>query len=327
MKRTWMAAVTLALAAFGSAQVDPNKVVATVNGEQIKGSEYYHRMEFMPGVKMRFGGQDIQSTPGFFAVAQLIGEKLLYQLAKEKGVLPTAPEIENELQLKLSDDPKFLERAADQGLTEEDIRSQIKHDLTNFKLQTAGINVTDQEVQQNYKKNPLNYTTPKKYHVRIIAVHSDSEALAVDADIRAGKDFAAVAKAKSVDVSKGLGGDIGSVPENYFSSDVRPAIAAAKIGGLTPWLTVYEIGDDGKPTKTIRAKVKYQVVDVTPAKLTPLDKRLTISIRRVLMLKASAGKVDIAKEIDAMRAKSKVTIALPQFQELWQQLNSAANSG
>ena len=85
-----MAAAALCLAAFSNGQVDPNRTIATINGEAIKGLEYYHRMEFLPGVTKRYGGQAIESPPGFLTVVELIGEKLLLQLAKEKGVMPAS---------------------------------------------------------------------------------------------------------------------------------------------------------------------------------------------------------------------------------------------
>ena len=47
--------------------------------------------------------------PGFLTIERLITERLILQLATTKGVSPTAPEIENELKLRLQDDPKMLE--------------------------------------------------------------------------------------------------------------------------------------------------------------------------------------------------------------------------
>ena len=313
MIRTWMAAAALALAALGQAQIDPNKVIATVNGEQITGSEYYHRMEFLQGVTMNIGGQPVESTPGFFTIAQLIGEHLLYQLAKAKGVLPTDQEISDEIQLRLSDDPKFVQDMTDRGLSADDINDIVKKDLTNFKLMTAGITVTDQEVQANYKKNPSDYTDPKMLHVRLIAVRTSTDAAAADADLKAGKNFSDVAKARSIDVTQATGGDLGTVPITYFAPAVQQAIGSVKIGETTDWMPV---GTGGAA-----AQVKYQVVDIAPPKLEPLDKKLMIRIRRLMMINEAQGKVDLQQEISDLRAKSKVTINQPQFQALWQQLN------
>jgi len=311
-----MVLVALALAAVGSAQIDPNKVIATVNGEPITGNEYYHRMEFMPGVVMNIGNHPVESTPGFFAISQLIGEHMLYQLAKQKGCLPTAQEVDDELELKLHDDPKFEQDMLDRGLSDADVKNTIRYDLTKFKLQTFGITVTDQEIQDRYKKNPAEFTRPRQLHVRLIAVKTDADASAVDADLKSGKSFPDVAKTRSIDVTKATGGDIGFVPIDYFSGAVQDAIGGLKVGGTTQWIPV--------GSGTAAAKVKYQVAEITPAKLVPLDKYVMISTRRLMMLQRSQGKVDLQKEIEDMRQKSKVTISLPQFQDLWNQMNSGS---
>lgn len=314
MKRTWMIAAVLILAAVGQAQVDPNKVVATVNGETISGAEYYHHMEFMQGVTMNVGGQNIESTPGFFAIAQLIGERLTYQLAKDKGVLPSKQEVDDELQLRLAKDPKYIQEMADNGISQDDLLDSIKYDLTKFRLQTAGITVTDQEVKKFYAANPAEFTSGKMVKCRIIAVRSDADEAPVDADLHAGKDFSIVAKDKSVDVTKSLGGDVGTVYITYFPQNVQSALNGIKIGNTTDWLDV-----NG-------AKVKYQLVDIVPPKLQPLDKFTMINTRRQLMMQKGMSQDALAKEINEMRAKSKVTINQKQFAELWQQLIGASSS-
>jgi hypothetical protein len=310
-----MIAAALVCAALGQAQSDPNKVIATVNGENITASEYYHHMEFMQGVTMNFGGQNVESTPGFFAIAQLIGQRLTYQLAKEKGVLPSKQEVDDELQSRLSRDPKYIEEMADAGITQTDLLDSIKFDLAKFKLQTAGITVTDQEVKQFYAKNPAEYTTGKMVKCRIIAVKTDADEAPVDSDLQSGKDFSAVAKDKSVDVTRSLGGDIGTVFITFFPQNVQQALNAIKIGNTTDWLDV-----NG-------AKVKYQLADVVPPKLQPLDKFTTMMTRRQLMIQKGMSQDDLAKEINDMKAKSKVTISQKQFADLWQQLNGQSSGG
>ena len=312
-----MAVAALGLAAVGSTQIDPSKTIATVNGEAITGNEYYHRMEFMPGVVMSIGNHPVESTPGFFAISQLISEHLLYQLAKNKGCLPSAQEVNDELELRLHENPKFEQDMLDRGLSESDVKNSIKYDLTKFKLQTFGITVTDQEIQDRYKKNPAEFTRAKQLHVRLIAVKTDAEAAAVDAELKTGKSFADVAKSRSIDVTKASGGDMGTLPIDYFAGQVQTAVGGLKVGGTTAWLPV--------GSGSAAAKVKYQVVEITPAKLVPLDKYVMISTRRLMMVQRSQGKVNLQKEIEDMRAKSKVTITLPQFQDLWNQLNEAGS--
>lgn len=307
-----MAAAALCFAAFSNAQVDPSRVVATVNGEQIKGGEYYHRMEFLPGVTKRYGDQSIESPPGFLTMVELIGEKLVLQLAKEKGVMPNQQEVDDELKLRLGDNPKYVENWAATGQTREDLDNRIRFELAKFKLQTLGITVTDQEVQKYYKENPSVFTSEKAVKVRIIAVDDDTSA--VDADLKAGKDFAAVARDKSMDVTRGVGGDLGTVPISFLPENARNALNSIKIGGTTPWMDVN------------KKKVKYQLVDVLPAKLQPLDSKMMISTRRILMLDRGRDKNHVDEMINAMRAKSKIVISQKEFADLYQQLVSAAAS-
>ena len=303
-----MIAGALLIGALAQAQVDPNRVIASVNGDNILGAEYYHRMEFMPGVTMNIGGQRIESTPGFFALTQLIGEHLTYQLAKEKGCLPSKQEVEDELQIRLTGDPKYIEKMADEGINQDDLMAQIRYDLTKFKIQTQGITITDQEVKNFYKEHPSEFTSEKMVKCRVIAVNTDDQKAAVDSDLKSGKDFSSVAKDKSLDVTRALGGDVGTVPVSYFPTDVQTAIGSIKIGQTTNWLNV-----NGH-------KVKYQLADVVPAKLQPLDKLTMIYTRRRLMLQKGLSDDDLAKQVVDMRAKSKVTISEKQFSDLWQQL-------
>ena len=52
--------------------VDPNRVVLVINGEEIKGAEYYRRMEYLPGVGSQMGASFSDFPPGFLTIQQLI---------------------------------------------------------------------------------------------------------------------------------------------------------------------------------------------------------------------------------------------------------------
>lgn len=104
LNKAIFAGLLLALTGAALAQVDPARVVATVNGVAIKGDEYYHRMEFLPGVGKNMGDGFAEFPPGFLTLEQLITEKLVFQLAKEKGVMPTQADIDAELQYRMSKD-------------------------------------------------------------------------------------------------------------------------------------------------------------------------------------------------------------------------------
>lgn len=296
-----MAAVTGAV----YAQVDPARTVAVINGEEIKGGEYYHRMEYLTGVGMTMSGGYSEFPPGFMTLERLISERLVLQLAKNKGVYPSDPEVENEIKQRIGDDSTFMERWMNGGGTPEDLKYLIRLELAQFKVATAGITVTDQEIDDQYKKNPAMYTTPKKVKISVILVRDDAAMAAVDADLKAKKSFAEVAKARSEDVTKGVGGELGTISTAVLTESLRAAIDKIKIGETTPWLNT----SDGR--------VKFLLQDVVAPTKAPLDDKLRRSIRRRMMIDKGSFKNNIKKEMYDLRMQAKIDIKDKVFAEAY----------
>ena len=208
MKTLATAALALGFMCSAFAQLDPNKTVATVNGEAIKGAEYYRRMEFLPGVSKDMGTGLLEAPPGFLTILQLIGEKLILQLARERNVYPNDAEVKGEIQYRLVDDPNLIKDWIATGQSQTDLESEIRYELARFKLQTAGVNITDQEVEKFYAENPSLFTSPRKYKLWVIAVRDQAAADGVEADLKGGKKFSEVAREKSIDMTKSIGGDL-----------------------------------------------------------------------------------------------------------------------
>lgn len=298
MNRAFLAGVLLALASGVWAQVDPSRVVATINGTEIKGAEYYRRMEFLPGVGKNLGDGFAEFPPGFLTLEQLITEKLVFQLAAKKGVTPTDAEIQDELKYRLSKNPRLLDDWLASGRTRADLEYDVKFDLAQFKILTAGITVTDQEVEQYYKGHQDQYTIPKRVQLKVIVVRSQADANAVDKELSAGKAFADVAKAHSADVTATSGGDYGTVPLSYLSETVRNGIANVPAGQATPWFN----SSDGS------AQFKFLVVKIFPETVQPLDDDVRRQTRQRIMMTKGAVKNDMKKELDAMRASATIDI-------------------
>jgi parvulin-like peptidyl-prolyl isomerase len=304
LKKSFIA-VAVAAAAFATAQVDVNRTVVVINGEEIKGAEYYHRMEFLSGVGKPMSRGVAEFPPGFLTIEQLITERLIFQLAKNKGVYPTEPEVNNELSLRLQDNPKLQEEWINSGRTQEDLRYMIRLELAQFKVSTAGINVTDQEVDAHFKANPNMYSTPKKMKISVILVSDAAAAQKVDAELKAGKAFAEVAKMHSEDVTKSIGGEMGEIATFALSEAVRLALEKTKIGFTTEWLST---GD---------RKVKFLLQNVIPAKRIEMTPKLRRDIRKRLMLDKGRVKNDITKEMIDLRAKANIDIKDKVFAEAY----------
>lgn len=287
------------------AQVDPNRVVVTINGEDVKGAEYYRRMEYLPGVGKRSGDNFAEFPPGFLTIEQLITERLVLQLAKEKGVAPTDAEVQAELQAAVEDNPKILQDWTDSGRTRAELEYEFKYQLAQFKLITQGITITDQQVEQFYKENPTMFTLPKRIKLRVIVVNTEADKLAVEADLKAKKPFSDVAKARSLDLSRSIGGDYGISAYDDLSPAAKDAVNKRGADGVTDWVTS---GNN---------YVKFWVEQVLPEEKIPLDAKTKRRIRKQRMADIGNVKNDIKKMMSDMRARAKIDIKQKEFADAY----------
>lgn len=317
MKLTLTAAMAAFAVTAAFAQVDINRTVVTVNGEDIKGGEYYHRMEYLPGVGKRMGSAYSEFPPGFLTIEQLITEHLVLQLAKEKGIAPTDMEVEAEYRARKDDSPNLDTLWLASGQTMEDLKYQIRLELAKFKIQTFGITITNQEVDKFYKDNPTKFTIPKRFQLRVIVVTAAADKDTVDKALASGTKFADVATQYSIDISKAGGGEYGTVPDTMLSAPVRDAVTATKIGGTTSWIPSQAQGS------TDTSYVKFLVEDVKKEELMPLDDKVRRQTRRQLMVDKGGVKNNIEQEMKAMRAKAKVDIKQAEFRDSYKKFIDA----
>ncbi len=293
--------LSIAAASQAQAQLDPNRTVMIVNGEEIKGAEYYGRLELLPNVGTSINGKFAEAPPGFLALQRLIEERLLMALAKEKGVYPTDAEVQDVIKERIEDDPQYMDKLTALGYTVKDVSYQIIMDLSEFKLTTQGITITDQEVEKFYKDNPTMFLTPKNYKLKVIAVETDGAKALVEAELKKGTLFGDVAKKYSMDASKFKSGDVGRIAESNFSDAVKKALQATKIGLHTEWI------------KGENTSVMFLVEGINPESTVPLDAKLKRNLRRKIMLDRGRVKTDLAKDMRAMRAKAVIDVKQPQF--------------
>ncbi|HEY0867118.1 MAG TPA: peptidyl-prolyl cis-trans isomerase [Fimbriimonas sp.] len=308
--RKFLLAATAFAAVSAYGQVDNSRTVAVINGVEIKGAEYYRRMEYLPGVGRRAGNTIAEFPPGFLTLEQLITEKLVAQLAKEKGVAPSDVEVQAEMKVRLEEQPNLLAEWKATGRTEQELINQTRFELARFKLQTQGITITDQQVEGYYNENIETYTQPKQVKLRVIVVDKADQRAVVDKDLAAGKAFAEVAKASSVDVSKASGGEFGTYPVTLLAPDLRKVIDAAKAGQVTTWV--------GGEQNGVGRYARFLVEEVTPAKKMTLDARLKRSIRREMILQRGTIRNDVEKQMREMRAKAKIDIKQPEFASIYE---------
>jgi parvulin-like peptidyl-prolyl isomerase len=148
-------------------------------------------------------------------VKGLVEQKEWELQGESMGIEVTDQEIETELdKLKQTyfqgDEQKYSAELAKQGLTDEDVRNELRTRILTNKIYEAVIKkvtVSDADIQAYYDKNPTKYQQPASRDVRHILVKNEALAQKLHDQIQGGADFAKLAEKYTQDkASKAAGG-------------------------------------------------------------------------------------------------------------------------
>lgn len=244
---------------------DSNKILATVNGENINQKDVNLMLS-------RFGNQI--SEEQLPAVTKqildgLITQKLIMQFIKDNKIEPAKATIDTELNKvreEIKSNPSLANQTLEQvleshGSSIDDLKKDITISLSLEKY--LGKELDDQKLKAYFEQNKAAYdeTEVKASHVLVDTrtMKTDEElAQAKDkinkakADVGAGKDFADIAKQYSDCPSKEKGGDLGFFKRK--GQMVEPFAAAA---------FALKIGQISDPIKT---NFGYHIIKVTEIK-------------------------------------------------------------
>jgi foldase protein PrsA len=289
-------ALVLVSAACGGSENVPGDAVAVVDGTEIARSELD---ALMAQAKKTYEAQNQDfpkaGTPEYQNV-QTQYVKYLVQLeefgkeAEELGIEVTDKDVDKEVQgfIKERFDGKradFEKALKEQGYTEKSLRETLYASVLSQKLfdaLTKDVKVPEADIVAYYQQNSSSYGTPESRDVRHILVSekvgdevdfdaSKAEADRLYAELQAGGDFAALAKANSDDPgSKANGGKL-TISRGQTVPEFDKTSFDLKIGTIS------------EPVKTTYG---YHIIEalspVREAKTTPLSK-VRASIKATLL--------------------------------------------
>ncbi len=182
---------------------DKSAAVATVNGQPITDLEYRHVLRNAKGVAVAANPLERKQV-----IDQLItGELLAQEARKEK--------------LDQDENVYLTEKFAKQSILARAVVGKYLQEHP----------VTEQEIKARYDE----LKNSKEYKISHILLGKEEDAKAVIAELKAGKSFAALAKAKSADVdSAQRGGEIGWIEHGGAAPEIYEAAAKLKNGQVSP---------------------------------------------------------------------------------------------
>lgn len=302
--------LSIALSLSGCHQAPSPEVLATVNGKEIVASELDRAYKQSLDASAPAPSKEEAAIRRLNLLHGLIQDEILQQRAAKLNLVATDEEVE----AKLTDlkapytQEEFDRQLKERNQTLEDLRHEIRHQLTESKLVNkeiqSKINITDAEISTYYNvhKSEFNLIEPQ-YHLGLIRVtnqpsqqvtnlqnnkaSNDAEAKkkiqSLHSRLEAGEDFASLAVRFSEDpASSTNNGDLGFVYESQLKADpeVFAAISKIKPGQTTDILPM--IQGDGASRKTVGYQI-FMLIEKRPAGQREMsDPRVQLGIRQLL---------------------------------------------
>jgi foldase protein PrsA len=216
-------ALILTAAAAAAAPVGSDQVLVRVNGVPIRQSEVVERL------LKRYGAQ---------AVDEMIDETLLRQAAKSSAITADDKEVNRrltKLQEQFGSRDLFISQLEQAGSSITKVKEDLADEIVRERLvvKAKGLTIGDDELKKAFDENKDKLGSPEAVHLRHILVATDAEAEDVVAKIKAGADFKALAREKSLAASgKAAGGDYGFVGRGMLPAEIDDIAFSMKTGEI-----------------------------------------------------------------------------------------------
>ena len=264
-----LALLALAGCGGGGDEDVPSNAVAVVDGQEIAKSDYEalitQAKKSYQNQKREFpkaGSQEFQTLKNQ-AVQFLVQREQFEQEAEDLDVQITDKQVNSRLQQIQKqyfggDRKKYEKQLKEQGLTDTQVRNDIRAQLVSEKI-FEEVTQDVKQIKDYYNKNKAQYSQPESRDVRHILVKTKAKADALKAQLDNGANFAVLAKQNSEDTgSKANGGKL-TISRGQTVAPFDRTAFALKNNAISP------------PVKTeFGFHIIQALGDVKAAKVTPL---------------------------------------------------------
>ena len=267
MKRRILAFAVMAACAFLASckkETAPGPGVwAVVNGKDISRDEVEKSFLSRVNADGPKPSQEEALSLKLSILDELVNSEILLERANKMNLVASDAEVEDKFTESKSPytEEEFQKKLKDTGLTVDDLKSDIRRQLSIQKLLNrevvAKISITDQDVANFFKQNQAQFNIVEpQYHIAQIVVtpHPDSnihnrkndkattepeatrKIAMLEQKINDSADFSQLAIDYSEDSSASTGGDLGFVPESALNQSdpaLKKAVLSMKPGGVT----------------------------------------------------------------------------------------------
>ncbi|WP_339221465.1 peptidylprolyl isomerase [Paenibacillus sp. FSL H8-0332] len=246
------------------------------------------------------GGQPVTEQEWIEALQKKHGEEVLLSMlnhivvdkeAAALGITVTDEEIEQELKRGISgyssEEQYYQQMQSELGLSRQELREETAYRLTLQAIATAGITVSEAEIDDYLEQNGERFAPRKQMQLSIIQTSTYNEAGTVMDRLEQGEDFAELAREVSIDEeSRQHGGSIGMVEEKdpFWPEELLETAAGLENGDIAGPLQINgsyavirleKLIDPGKPDQEeLRRMIGQQLRLEQAAPLQQVEREL-----------------------------------------------------
>jgi peptidyl-prolyl cis-trans isomerase C len=290
-------------------------VVARVNGETVTRKELE---EYIGNLERQAGGAlpaEQRDRVYRGVIDQLVGYKLLLQEATSRKVVVPEADIDAriaQVKKQFPSEDLFMQTLIERKMTLDQLKADARKDIAISKLIETEIApkvaVKPGQAEDFYAKNPDQFKQPERVRASHILIsipqnadaaakaQAKSKAQQILKDLKAGKDFAALAKEHSQDPgSAANGGDLGFFPQGQMIGPFNDVAFSLKPGALSD---------------LVETQFGYHIIKVAekqPARTVPLEE---VRPRLEQYLQNQNRETETEAFVKTLRAKGKVQILI-----------------
>jgi foldase protein PrsA len=245
-----LAATTISLAALtaagcggGSAKVGANDI-AVVCGKHVTKADYALLLKqetaSLGGKLPKIGTTQYEQMKQ--QLVKILAQKAAYQKkADDLGIKVTDKEVQAQLTQIIQQNAQgkkavFLKQIAKSGLTMKDAEDIVRFNIVETKLKekiVAKVKVSDDDVKKYFDSHKDQYATKEQRAVAHILVKTKAEADKIEAQLKAGADFAKLAKKYSTDTQSAQAGGALTDVKGSFVPEFEKVAFKLKTGAIS----------------------------------------------------------------------------------------------